>query len=107
MIYHQAELLCRNLEQAFDTGEILRTYTTYVALTTDAVCQYIFGKSLGYLVDRSAAYEWSRTTSALPRVTPLIKQFPWVVALALRTPSVILHTIVPHLAQVIDLHKVE
>ena len=56
------------------------------------------------------AYEksrsWTKTMDAVGKITPLAKQFPWIVPIALNLPLSIVQVLNPDLARLIQLHKV-
>lgn len=81
-------------------------HTVFLAFTTDAVCQFIFGKSGEYQHDSRKAADWKKTMSALPQISPLVRQFPWIVALSFKLPHWVVRWTVPNLARLLSLHKV-
>ena len=106
LINEEVELLCSNLEKQYGEKSVKDLHTVFLAFTSDAVCRFIFGKTLDLQRASQKAEDWRRTMGALPQITPLIKQFPWIVTVAMKLPKIILHFAVPHLARLLALHRV-
>lgn len=92
-------------EQARRDG-VIELGINFSAFTSDVVCGYVFGGSLGLLKDPRRASEWKDTISAVAVLTPLIKQFSWIIPTAKRIPTNILRLFVPDLTRLLELHKV-
>ena len=106
MIHQNMEILGQILERKLANKEIVELRQTYLAFTTDTVARYAFGRSLHLLVDEQAALEWKQTVHAVATSTPLIKQFNWMIRLALKTPIILLRMMVPKLARVMSCRMV-
>lgn len=102
----QAELLCDNIRDQLQNSQVAELRLNFAAFTTDVVCGYVFDGSLGLLKDSRRALEWKRTISAVAALTPLIKQFPWIISLVKKVPISLLRAVVPDLARIVELHKV-
>ncbi|TVY17339.1 Cytochrome P450 monooxygenase sdnE [Lachnellula arida] len=85
----QVEHLSRNLQSCYQSGNVLDLRVTYLAFTTDTICRLAFGGALGLQDDTRGADDWAETMEAVARLTPLIKQFPFLlsVSTAFATPS--------------------
>ena len=81
-------------------------HKTYLAMTTDTLCDHTFGETLGLLQEDKKADEWRRTIKAVAVLTPLIKQFTYIIPLALKLPLRPLQIVVPDLARIVALHRV-
>ena len=81
-------------------------HTVFIAFTTDSLCNFVFGKSFGYQSDRKKNQEWRNTMGAVPHNTPVIKQLPWAIGLALKLPESLVRLVVPDLSRLVGLHRV-
>ena len=106
MIYDNMDLLENRLRQDLSNGGAVELRKTYLAMTTDTLADHAFNKSLNLLKDRKKADEWRRTIRAVTVLTPLIKQFVWIIPLALKLPMGLLRMIVPDLARIVALRRV-
>ena len=61
---------------------------------------------MGLQDDYDRAKSWSCTMRALAQLTPLIKQFPWLINLVQKLPSNIIRPWLPNLARVVFLIRV-
>lgn len=106
MIYKNMDVLVRTLEHSLANGGVAEMHKTYLAMTTDTLCDHTFGESLALLQEDKRADNWKRTIKAVAVLTPLIKQFTWIIPLALKLPLSPLQMVVPDLARIIALHRV-
>lgn len=106
MIYRNMNLLGQRLKQGLADGGVVEMRKTYLAMTTDTLCDHTFGESLDLLKQDKKADEWKRTIKAVAVLTPLIKQFTWIIPLALKLPLRPLQMVVPDLARIVALHRV-
>lgn len=106
-IYKNVDLLLAHIDdQICKTGSV-EMRKVYLAFTTDTLSAHCFGKSTRLLQDDQAALEWQRTIKAVAILTPLAKQFPWIIPLALKCPLWPLQMIVPDLARIVKARRVE
>lgn len=106
MIYDKANILSQLLKRKLDTGAIVELRETFLALTTDTLSRHAFDQPSDLLSDELAAVEWKRTIKAIAILTPLIKQFTWIIPLALKIPLAPLRVVVPDLARIVALRRV-
>jgi cytochrome P450 len=106
MIYRKMDLLCQPLRDSLAIGGVVELRKSYLAMTTDTLCGHAFDKSLDLLDEDRKADEWKRTIRAVAILTPLIKQFTWIIPLALKLPLAPLRMVVPDLARIVALHRV-
>lgn len=66
---------------------------------------WILGEPLGCQDDVAVAEAWYATSQCLPRITPFVKQFPWIVTLALKLPVSLIQAVMPNLASLVSLRK--
>lgn len=106
MIYDKMELLGHLLKRKLARNEVVELQQIFLALTTDTLSHHAFDRSLDLLSNEQAAAEWKRTTKAIAVLTPLIKQFTWIIPTALKIPLVLLRLVVPDLARIVALRLV-
>jgi len=106
MIHDKMRLLCQRLKQTLAVGGVVELRRTYLAIATDTLSGHAFQKSLGLIEEDHKAHEWKRTIKAVAILTPLIKQFTWIIPLALKLPLGPLEMVVPDLARIVALHGV-
>lgn len=106
MIYRKMDLLCQRLRDSLANGGVVELRKAYLAMTTDTLCGHAFDRSLDLLDEDRKADEWKRTIRAVAILTPLIKQFTWIIPLALKLPLGPLRMVVPDLARIVALHRV-
>ena len=83
----------------------------FLAMTTDLVAAHTLNGSnsqgtLRLLENEDDAKAWQQTIAALAFLTPLVKQAPWLIPLALKLSTGLWMTIAPTLGRVIKLHRV-
>jgi cytochrome P450 len=101
----RANKLCSNLvESCKESVPVIFSLET-LSFTTDLMTDIILGQPLGCQADKTVAESWFATTNSLPRITPLVKQFPWIVAIALKVPLWVIRVILPDIALLVLLHR--
>lgn len=105
-IYRNVELLLARIDDQIRTTGSAEMRRNYLALTTDTLSDHCFGRSTGLLLDEQAATEWQNTIKAVAFLTPLAKQFPWIIPLALKCPLEPLQMVVPDLARIVKARRV-
>jgi hypothetical protein len=106
MIQEMTSRLCETFSDAAVVGNQLEMRSQYLAITTDVVCQHTFQRNLGLLQDTKRAQGWKDTIGAIAILTPLAKQFTWIIPMALKVPVALLNTVVPSLGRIVQLHRV-
>ena len=106
MIHEKMKLLGKILKQKVKENGTVELRQTYLALATDTLSSHAFESSLDLLKDDRKAKEWKKTIKAIAILTPLIKQFTWIIPLALRIPLRLLRLAVPDLARIVALRQV-
>ncbi|KAF2630917.1 putative flavonoid 3-hydroxylase [Macroventuria anomochaeta] len=106
MIQEMTSRLCQNLSQAAASGIELEMQSHFLAITTDVVCQHTFQRNLGLLHSTKHAHNWKETIRAIAILTPLAKQFTWIIPMALKVPVTLLNAVVPSLGRIVQLHRV-
>lgn len=106
IIHAHIDHLCSNLSQSISDQKILNVGVTVLAFTTDTVCKIAFDGPPGYLEDYKAAKEWHDTIAAIAKMTTLLKQFPWLLGIAMKMPVSVIELLSPALARLLKLHSV-
>ena len=106
MIYKKMEILSQKLSQSQASNGIVELRKTYLAMTTDSLGGHAFNKSADLLREDQKAEEWRKTIKAVAILTPLAKQFTWLIPLVLKVPIAVLQAIVPDLSRIAALHRV-
>ena len=106
MIYEQAELLCESLGKQLAQNGIAEMRLNFTAWATDVISILALPKPLHLLEDQQAAVNYYLTTNAAILLTPLQKQFPWLVERALRLPLALVQVMSPNLARSVALYRV-
>lgn len=106
MIYEKVDLPTKDLNETLANKEVVELRQTFLALTMDTLSQHAFERSTNLLGDNKAAADWKRTIKAVAILTPLVKQFTWIIPLALKLPLTLLRWVVPDLARIVALRKV-
>ena len=106
MIYRKMELLGQKLSQSLASNGVVELRKTYLAMTTDSLGGHAFNKSPDLLREDQQAEEWRKTIKAVAILTPLVKQFTWLIPFVLKVPVAALQVIVPDLSRIAILHRV-
>ena len=106
MIYDKMEELDQQLKQQLEHNGVAEMRKNFLAMTTDTLCAHTFDKSLDLLKCDEEAVNWQKTIRAVATLTPLQKQFTWIIPAALMLPLTFLRLIVPDLARIVALHRV-
>jgi len=78
----------------------------YLAITTDVVYQHVFDKDLKLTGDKQRAHDWKKTIYSVAFLTPLAKQFTWILPLALKLPVFLLQATMPSQGRLVELYRV-
>ncbi|KAL9042704.1 MAG: hypothetical protein Q9180_000406 [Flavoplaca navasiana] len=106
VLYDKLDKLCQLLKKKAVENSVVELRQTSLALTTDALSHHTFHQSSDLLSNEQAAAEWLRTVKAIAGLTPLVKQYTWIIPLALKLPLAPLRAIVPDLARIVALRKI-
>lgn len=106
MIHAKAERLVSRLQEQFEKYGFAEMRANYLATTTDALCLHAFGGSMDLLENEQRSKNWQQTIKAVAVLTPLVKQFTWIIPVALSLPLAPLRLVVPDLARIVALHRV-
>ena len=106
MINDKTRLLLSRVQQQLSQDGYAEMRVNYLAMTTDTVCSHALDESMNLLGNENRAKDWYLTIRAIAILTPLVKQYRWIIPLALRVPLVLLGIVVPALSRIAALRKV-
>ena len=105
VIHERVAKLCDALERQAKHDGFVEFRVNYLAFATDVVFTFSYNGSLDLLGNPREAREWKNTIGAISGLTPLIKQFPWLIPMARRLPLIIWTVLLPDLARALLLHR--
>jgi hypothetical protein len=106
LIYRNIDILCDNLARHVGSQDYTLIVNEFVAMAADTVSCYEFGEPLGLLGDEKLAKGWLDITKAIGRLSPISKQFPWIMPLALNIPMSIIRLFGENVTRVMGLRHV-
>lgn len=106
LIYRNVDLLFQRMYSQITATGSTEMRTNYLAFATDNLADHCFGRSTDFLLNENEATGWKRTINAVAILTPLAKQFPFIIPMALRLPTKPLELAVPDLARIVKLRRV-
>lgn len=99
-------MLCSNLQkQLLETGNA-ELLVNYLAAAIDTLSSHVLDRSLGLLYDDKKAMDWHITSNTIAILTPLMKQYTWIIPIALEIPVLFLEKVWPSLARIVALNNV-
>ncbi|CAG8949922.1 hypothetical protein HYFRA_00004252 [Hymenoscyphus fraxineus] len=104
-IIEKVNLLCKRMRDQLLNNGVAEMRTNFLALTTDTLCSYAFEESLDLLKNEQKAINWQKTIKAVALLTPLARQFTWIIPFALKLPLRPLQFVVPDIARIVALHR--
>lgn len=105
VIHEGIERLCEALQAQFKRDGAAEFRVNYLAFASDVIFTFSYNGSPDLLRNPQDAQEWKNTIGAISRLTPLIKQFPWLIPLARRLPLTLWNFVLPDLARALMLHR--
>ncbi|KAK8115745.1 hypothetical protein PG984_012247 [Apiospora sp. TS-2023a] len=106
LMYKNVDLLLQRMHSQIKATGSTEMRTNYLALATDILSDHCLGQSTDFLLDDQEATKWRKTINAIATLTPLAKQFPFIIPFALRLPLWPLEMVVPDLARIVRLRRV-
>lgn len=107
VIHEKAQRLCEALQTQFEHEGTVEFRVNYLAFASDVIFTFSYNGSLDLLGHPQKAQEWRNTIGAISGLTPLIKQFPWLIPLARRLarrlPLTLWQFVLPDLARALIL----
>ncbi|ATZ56752.1 hypothetical protein BCIN_13g05840 [Botrytis cinerea B05.10] len=104
LILDQVRILSDQFERYLSTKEIIDLRVTFLAFTTDTITRYALGENKNLQENKTLAVDWSATIRAVARITPPMKQFPWMMAVALYISIKIIRFFMPELSRLVHYH---
>ncbi|KAL8836207.1 MAG: hypothetical protein Q9176_006468 [Flavoplaca citrina] len=102
----QIEILCRRFGHHHKTKEPIGLRTAFMGFTLDIVSVFALGESMGLQHDMDRARGWVDMLKAVSKITPMAKQFPWLISWGQKLPLGILRVIDPTMAGLLQVHEV-
>ena len=106
LLRKQAEKLCQTFEDSYTNDEVVNLHIRYLGFTTDSVSEFAFARSDGLQGNVDGLEDWAETLRMVGAVFPLLRQFPWMIKVALKLPLWVFQLVVPVLSRFLELHKV-
>jgi len=78
--------LFNNFVTAAKQNDVVELRASYLALTTDLICERSFKHTLDLLGSKSRAKQWHHTIGAVVKVIPAARQISWLVPFAMSLP---------------------
>ncbi|KAK3115097.1 hypothetical protein LTR53_005913 [Teratosphaeriaceae sp. CCFEE 6253] len=105
IIRDQMAKLQEHFETAAGTGTVLDLPLVFLAFTTDVAGQYLLQQDLGMQDDLPGkAQRWKDGTQQLARMTPLVKQFPWLTGPINMIPLSVWRRLDPNVAALMEVN---
>ncbi|MCJ1244131.1 hypothetical protein MMC30_001329 [Trapelia coarctata] len=101
LIWSQVQKLCEAIHSNVAPNNVVELYTLSVSFAFETVTRYLLGKDLDLLNDQENAREWAGMIKSVTANTPLIKQFPWIMALSAKIPLPVIGVLNPVLARML------
>ena len=102
----QIEILCRRFGHHDKTKEPIGLRTAFMGFTLDIVSVLPLCESIGLQHDMDRARGWVDMLKAVSRMTPMAKQFPWLISWGQKLPLGISRVIDPTMAGLLQIHEV-
>lgn len=106
IMQEQVQILADTLHRKYIAGEVVELRSVFVAFATDTIYQYAMGDSMGLQNDERRARRWWWTLEAVSKMTPMAKQFPWMLPLGQKMPLGLIQRLKPEMAGLLGIHKV-
>ncbi|TID01730.1 Trichodiene oxygenase [Colletotrichum higginsianum] len=104
LVHDKANLLCNVFRSAMNEGRAINVRVPLLAFGTDFYCAHALGErgNMHLLEDETKAQVWRDSIVGLLHVTPVVRQFPWVLPYAFGLPSWFIRWISSDMALVVD-----
>lgn len=90
LIKQKIDDLCQRFEKFRGTGKPIHVENAYMAMTTDIITDYCFGRSYGYMEHPEFSPAWYELWIHGNEFSLFAKQFPWFVSIAQQIPQSVL-----------------
>ena len=105
-IYSRANKLANVLSRQINAKGYADVRSAYLAFATDVITQHCFRSDLCLLDDDSQAEEYLATFHSIALLTPIAKQFSWLLPRVMKLPAWIGERLSPRMALVFRLFQV-
>jgi hypothetical protein len=108
LIHSKVELLCDIFEKTMRTGEAINIRVPLLAYTTDFYCAHALSDSvdMNLLSDMGKAEIWRNNVTGLTHLVPIVRQFPWVLPIAVELPMWLLKLVSADAGRLVQLLRV-
>lgn len=108
LIHSKVELLCDVFEETMRKSEAINIRVPLLAYTTDFYCAHALGNSgdMNLLKDMRKAQAWRDSILGILHLTPIARQFSWVVPAAVELPMWLIRLVSSDMALVIQVLRV-
>ena len=106
IMQQQVQILSDAFQKKFLSKEVVQLRSIFVAFTTDTIYQYAMGHNMGMQRDEERARQWLMTLEETSKVTPMAKQFTWMLALAQKIPLEWIRWLKPEVAVLLEIQHV-
>ncbi|KAL9634621.1 MAG: hypothetical protein Q9164_003980 [Protoblastenia rupestris] len=109
-IHEKAELLFAGMRMQQQCNGSVDLRVNFLAMTTDMIAALSLNgsnppKRMHLLQNEEYAREWQKTIAAVAFLTPIAKQFPWLIPTALKFPVGFWTTVAPPLGRIVELNR--
>ncbi|KAK7697488.1 hypothetical protein SLS64_013500 [Diaporthe eres] len=103
LINEKVDLLCDVFESAMHKGEVINIRVPLLAYATDFYCAHALGDSgdMNLLKDMGRAQVWRDNIVGLLHLTPIVRQFSWIVPFVVELPMWLIRLVSSDMALVI------
>lgn len=110
-IHEKTKSLCATLRDQQSRGSSVELRVNFLAMTTDTIAAHSLNgsnrqRTLHLLKDVERAREWQKTVAAIAFLTPICKQAPWLIPIALKLSVGFWMMIAPSLGRIVRLNRV-
>lgn len=102
LIWQKVEKFCKRLESARLTEEVLYLDAAFMALTSDVISDFAFGREWNYLDDPQFGLEWLETIRGGSQSAQVRRMFPWMQDLMAQLPRSRVKVMVPPLYHILE-----
>ncbi|KAL8947878.1 MAG: hypothetical protein Q9222_005893 [Ikaeria aurantiellina] len=105
VLHSQIDILSSKFVKTHQSQEVIELRRTFVGFTTDTIHEYALGEPMGFQKDEEKLAEWNETLDAVSKMTPIVKQFPWMMNVGRKVPLGWIRWVKPEMAGVLQIHK--
>ncbi|KAG9243560.1 cytochrome P450 [Calycina marina] len=105
LIWDKTERLCGSLQRQLSESGNAELLVNYLAAAIDTLSTHALDKSLDLLHSDQKAMDWHVTTNTIALLTPLVKQYSFLIPMALGIHLPFLQLVWPSLARIVALNN--